>query len=380
MKNQNTIFYIIGAVVLVVLIIYSQVPKEKGMVGLTPRFYKDGVEVFPSSARGLFSIVTGPGISGEYDQIAFDIFGTNEGDINLTNVHVVDAYPQAFKDILMSTTPQTLNYGQNKKLWGVVEDSLIMDTVQFEGQTINFWVRVSGEYSGNPIYEESYSGDITFTGIPLVISDITITPSATPLPIDTVVICANMTDDSPITIARVNLHCDACNLGGSWNWGLVMDAENIDEDGHGRYCKELTPTSMKASYLSDPTRSYYLSGRNSLSELVTTTFYYTYTEIPCIEDWSYPDLFYDDFEQGICGWWSNDAELSDLSYEGDNSLFIDNWNIVYLDNILISEDFKFEVRFYDTGNTNSQSGNYEEPWYSCGRENCGRGHRESILS
>jgi len=154
MKNQNTIFYIIGAVILVALIINSQLPKkETGMIGLTPRYYRDGVEVFPS--KGLFSLVTPPG--GFYDQISFDVTITNTGTIPINNLQITDANPLAFKNTL-PTTIIYLGVGQSTTL-----SSTPMDTSQFEGQIINFWVRTSGEDQYSQInYEEAYSGDITF--------------------------------------------------------------------------------------------------------------------------------------------------------------------------------------------------------------------------
>ena len=81
MKNKNTIFYIIGAVILVAFLISSQVPNEE-MISLTPHYYREGVEVFPE--KGFFSIITPPG--GSYDQISFDITVTNNGDIPFTDL------------------------------------------------------------------------------------------------------------------------------------------------------------------------------------------------------------------------------------------------------------------------------------------------------
>ncbi len=159
MKNENTIFYILGAIILVALLISSQVPKETGMISLTPHYYKEGVEVIPE--QRLFSIVTPPG--GSYDQILFDVNGVATGDIPFSNIQVVDAYPIVFKNSL-PTNFQSSNPGQSKKLWGE-GDYVAMDTVQFEGQTINFWVEVSAvnDYTGEIIYApRAYSGDITF--------------------------------------------------------------------------------------------------------------------------------------------------------------------------------------------------------------------------
>ena len=53
-KQDDTIYLIIGIVLVVALFYISQIPQET--IGLTPHYYKDGIEVFPQS---LFSIVNG---------------------------------------------------------------------------------------------------------------------------------------------------------------------------------------------------------------------------------------------------------------------------------------------------------------------------------
>ena len=162
MKNDKTVFYIIGGVFLVALITFSQIPKEEGMISLTPHYYKDGVEVFP--IKGLFSIVTPFGKPPfETDQILFDISGTAGIDTSFSNIQIVDADPPEFKEALLHITPQSLNRGQTKKLWGE-GDYVAIDTVQFEGQTINFWVNISAvnDYTRETVYADVYSGDIKF--------------------------------------------------------------------------------------------------------------------------------------------------------------------------------------------------------------------------
>ena len=159
MKNDNTIFWIIGIVILLVVVAnYYQAPEEEEMIGLTPHYYKDGVEVFPTKGFLGFSVVTPPG--GSYDQISFDISATNL-DVPITNIQVVDASPIAFKNALPTTT-QSLAIGENKTLW----TSGLMDTVQFEAVSpVNFWIEVSGKntYTDETIYpDRSYSGDISF--------------------------------------------------------------------------------------------------------------------------------------------------------------------------------------------------------------------------
>ena len=155
-KNDNTILWIIGIVILVFLILPNfQTSKETGIIGLTPHYYKEGVEIFPQFSLWSFSIVTPPG--GSYDQIAFEISGTNTG-VSI-DLKIVDASPLAFKNALPITT-QSLLAGQTKILW----TSDPMDTIQFEAiSPVNFWVNISGE---NPelgiVYEAKSSGDITF--------------------------------------------------------------------------------------------------------------------------------------------------------------------------------------------------------------------------
>lgn len=175
MKNDNTIFWIIGIVIIVTLIINSQVPTEEGMIGLTPHYYKDGVEVFPQ--KGLFSIVDGE----YYDQISFDVYGSNTGDISFSNVKIDfrddECSPYfieyckssgsiiSFSKIAFSAIiPQTLNVGEtNKLLW----ESKRINTSQFEclGQPVPFWVKVSAvnDYTGETIYAKSNTIGLTIT-------------------------------------------------------------------------------------------------------------------------------------------------------------------------------------------------------------------------
>ena len=157
-KNNNTILWIIGIIILVVLISNYQKPEE-GMIGLKAHYYKDGVEVFPQFSLFRFSVVTPPG--GSYDQISFDIIAIAQ-DVSIANIQVVGAYPQIFEDALASATLQSLAIGESKKLW----TSDLMDTVQFEAiSPVNFWIELSGEnsYTQETIYpDRAYSGDISF--------------------------------------------------------------------------------------------------------------------------------------------------------------------------------------------------------------------------
>ena len=161
-KQNNAIFWIVGIVVLVFLILpnLQKTPIEEGMIGLTPHYYKDGVEVFPQKGFLGFSVVTPPG--GTYDQISFDISATNLGDIPIEDIKVVNAYPQVFKDALVEAIPQTLAIQETKTLW----TSGLIDTEQFEAVSpVNFWIEISGEntYTEETTYpDRAYSGDISF--------------------------------------------------------------------------------------------------------------------------------------------------------------------------------------------------------------------------
>lgn len=97
------------------------------------------------------------------------------------------------------------------------------------------------------------------------ISDVTINPE-NPEVADIIEICANIFDNSTISIVRINLKSEIP----LWNWGLIMD--KISEN---KYCKTLSPLLMK-SY-EDKTIKYYIYVRNILGEITSTEdFYYTY--------------------------------------------------------------------------------------------------------
>ena len=160
MKDDNTIFWIIGIAIVVFIILPKiQVQEQEEMIGLTPHYYKDGIEVFPQKGLFGFSIVTPPG--GSFDQIAFDISAINTGETLIENIQIIDASPISFKDALI-TTPQSLEIGESKILW----TSELMNTVQFEAVSpVNFWVEVSGleTYANTTIsLDRVYSGDIIF--------------------------------------------------------------------------------------------------------------------------------------------------------------------------------------------------------------------------
>jgi len=148
MAKKKTILIIFGIVILIILIVvgsfllYNNFKSDEPL-GLKVHYYKDGVEVFPESV--LQSFVTPPGI--DIDQIAFDIIGTNEGDVDLSNIRITsssDSGPNVFPASLISATPQTLLVGESKTLW----NSSLMDTMDFESfpQPITFLVVVTGDY------------------------------------------------------------------------------------------------------------------------------------------------------------------------------------------------------------------------------------------
>ncbi len=136
MKNNNTIFLVIG-IILIGVIFYSPQPEEMMVI----HYYKDGVEVFPQ--RGLFSIIDGT----SYNQISFDIYASNIGDVDINNMQIVSASPSSFYESF-SKTNQSLAKGQTSKLlWS----SSLMDTAQFESTSPTlFSVTVSGESNLGP--------------------------------------------------------------------------------------------------------------------------------------------------------------------------------------------------------------------------------------
>lgn len=151
-KKDNTILWIIGIILALLILNYYQKSQDEG-IGLKVHYYQNGIEVFPNT--GLFSTVTPPG--GTFDAIRLDITGKNTGGSDLTNMQIVNATPLAFKNALPTTT-QTLTVGQTKTLW----TSSVMTTSQFEtmAQPVRFWVNISGKdvYTGKTIYNSGYVG------------------------------------------------------------------------------------------------------------------------------------------------------------------------------------------------------------------------------
>ncbi len=133
---------------------FSIKEKEEGMVGLKIHYYdRAGNEIFLGKG---FTIVDG---TPDVYEIAFDISAINQ-DVPIENIQVVNAFPQAFEDALVSATPQSLAPQETKILW--TSDKMLAE--QFESiSPVNFWIELSGEDSVGTIYpDRAYSGDINF--------------------------------------------------------------------------------------------------------------------------------------------------------------------------------------------------------------------------
>jgi len=367
MKKNNTI-WIVGIVIFLIVVTQLNIPKESGMI-LTPRYYKDGLEVFPT--KGLFSIVTPPG--GIFDQISFDISVTNTGNVPISDMQIVDAYPLIFKNSLATTT-QLLEIGQTKKLW----TSGLMDTSQFESiSPVNFWINVSGEHLElGTIYQEAYSGNIEFLSdcVPQTCSEfgytcgiqddgcggtincgtcgsdemcvngaciydgITINPIS-PTSTQDVTICLTASDSYGISLVRIYLRREEPE----YNWGLVMDADNVDSNGNGKYCITLSPSLMKANE-GDLERSYYMTVRNKnyVTILTTPIKYYSYnydgTGFFAIQDYYF-----------------GGSTLQDTPISSENQPAYPTEAIVYMENSFKwigdpkFDEFKVELTAYPSG-------------------------------
>lgn len=160
-KRNNTIFWIIGIAILLLVVTKLPVQKEEG-IRLVPHYYNNGVEVFPSRGMGLFSFVNPPGV--EVDQISFDVYGSNTGEIFIDKIQANQAYPSQFLTALQTGTNYTteLEPGQTNAL---IYSSALMNATDFESiSPVNFWVDMKGRvYSYHYIYaDRAYSGNITF--------------------------------------------------------------------------------------------------------------------------------------------------------------------------------------------------------------------------
>lgn len=152
-KNDDTIFWVAGILLLLLVVTQQNVNQEEDF-SMRINYYKDGVQVFH---KNLFSIVT-----GSYDQISFNIYGTNEGIFNITDMQIVDASPIEFKNAL-PTTNQTLGAGEiNKLLW---TSDLINATI-FESfpQPVDFWFNISGNAEDVEVVYEEGGINLTIEG------------------------------------------------------------------------------------------------------------------------------------------------------------------------------------------------------------------------
>ena len=152
MKNDNTIFWIIGIAIFVFLILPNiQQKQDDGFVELNVHYYDANKnEVFPE--KSLFSIVTPPGITTDFIRIS--ISGTASG-ISRSNIKIVSASPSALFNSL-PTTMQSLTAGETRILW----TSDYIATSQFESMTqpVRFWANISAknDYTGLTEYSEGF--------------------------------------------------------------------------------------------------------------------------------------------------------------------------------------------------------------------------------
>lgn len=89
----------------------------------------------------------------EYDKISIDVSITNIGNVPITNLQIVDAYPIEFKNALLETT-QSLANKESKILW----NSSLIDSTNFESSQL-FWINISGAdyYTGEIAYGSSFT-------------------------------------------------------------------------------------------------------------------------------------------------------------------------------------------------------------------------------
>lgn len=228
MKNQNTIYWIIG-IIIVLLVVANYQPKQE-MVELTPHFYKDGVEVFPT--RGLFSIITPPG--DFFDQIAFSISSINTGNVPI-DLQIVNASPIELLNALPLTT-QTLEIGESTILW----TSGLMDAVQFENmiQPVNFWVQISGE---SEFLETSYEE----FSVPLVFE-----PELPSLVVDTSIILGGYQEYSSILITSLGV----INVDPTIGWLNLTATKSIEVQGKIDGYSKSNNKQGKGGYSVSPTK------------------------------------------------------------------------------------------------------------------------------
>ena len=163
LKKPKKFLFLIIVILFVILFsagIYSLLVNEEAKpLGLIVHYYNEGKEV-----TGLFQQTWLSPLGGYYDEISFDVYGTNTGTIDVTGIEVIDAFPQELEDALLiygNTISTELKVGETNKL---LYESNIIDISQFSGQTINFFVDVSGYDATNQLVDNNgtISETITF--------------------------------------------------------------------------------------------------------------------------------------------------------------------------------------------------------------------------
>jgi len=141
-KHKKIKYVLIGGITVLVLtvgiIILFSILSDNESGGMIIHYYKNGKEVFPKNI--IYSVVAPYG--EDYDQLSFEILGTNTGTLQITNLSITETYPSFLKNYFPKTG-QSLNVGETKSLW----KSSLVELKQFENltQPINFSVRVLGK-------------------------------------------------------------------------------------------------------------------------------------------------------------------------------------------------------------------------------------------
>ena len=159
-KNKKNFMWIIYTFFLIFIIgssfIIYNIFIDQDDTAIKVRYYKDGIEVNVQEDSKLFGLfqqtIINPG--GEaYDQISFDIFVTNTGNVSI-DLQIIDASPLVFKNALPATI-KTLLVEESGILWS----SDLIDVDQFESypQPVKFLINISGEY----LYASSTSYEYT---------------------------------------------------------------------------------------------------------------------------------------------------------------------------------------------------------------------------
>jgi len=148
-KNINLILILIFGMFLAVFLL-SNIKSEEGL-SLKLHYYKDGVEVFPSSKS--LTLVTPPGEI--FDELSIDIIGKNPSQVDIIDMEIINAEPTQLLSAFQSASIETLLSLETKTLWS----SDRISTSQFEtpdGNLVKFKVEVVGTdfFSGEQIIRE----------------------------------------------------------------------------------------------------------------------------------------------------------------------------------------------------------------------------------